>query len=71
MFYQSRKSVIFVTVVVMLFYMLIGYGFNIDVLKIYFIDSDSFSLSLVGALFAMLTVLLVFWILSKYKKTRE
>ena len=31
MFYQSRRSVLFVTVVVMLLYMLIGYGFNIDV----------------------------------------
>lgn len=55
----------------MLFYMLIGYAFNIDVLKIYSMDSNSLSLSLVGVLLAMITVFLVFWILSKKQKTRE
>ncbi|KAB2335590.1 hypothetical protein F7732_03180 [Bacillus mesophilum] len=55
---------------IILIYSFIGYLFNIDILKIMTIRKDEFSISIAGVFICIITMVLVVYIVRKFKSTK-
>ncbi len=64
----SRKIEYLLLIAIFLLYTLIGHMLNIDVLKIFTIRRDEFSISIVGVVISVATLFALSFLIAKFKK---
>lgn len=65
-----KKTDFLIVIAVLLIYTIIGYLMNVDVLKIFIIRTDEFSISIFGVVLWILTVIFIQYIGRYFSKTK-
>ncbi|REK76832.1 hypothetical protein DX130_07315 [Paenibacillus paeoniae] len=68
---MTRRNVYLIVAAIIVMYSLIGHLFNVGILKIMTIRKDEFSISIAGVVICIITIILLSYIIRKFKNTNE